>query len=111
VHVSGFKALPGVSVAHFSNTDKVQLSYLCGETGNRYQGWISTGYLKAEPAPVVGFTGCAIGDFIAVTVLQIDPGGGQEDTVMKNNLLSDIGYLDWAPKTIAELKRIVMKRG
>jgi hypothetical protein len=107
IYLSGFRALEGVTMTHFSNADGVQVNHLSGETGDRYQGWISTGYLQTEPAPAIGFSCRANGEFVAVTVLRIAARKAQDDSWVKDGLLSDIAQLDWAAEPLAALKRVV----
>lgn len=103
VYVSGFAALPGVTVRHFSNASGVRVSQHYGEKEGGYQGWISTGYLKAEPAPAVGCTGYTSGDFIAVTVLRI----GNGEKLSGDALMTDIARLDWDKSTVSMLEHLV----
>lgn len=107
VRLSGFRALDGVTIMHFSNAEESNVAYHCGETGERYQGWISTAYLQAEPAPVIGFSGKVAGEFVAATVLRITSPEEQDNSRVRDALLNDIALLDWSAGPRAALKRVI----
>ena len=107
--VSGFNSLEGLEMRHYS-TDGRSVAQICrGETGERYQGWISTSYLEAESAPVVGYTARQMGAYVAVTVLRIAmPQEPTDDSRVRNALLTEIAQLDWAEEPLAALRKACM---
>ncbi len=107
VFLSGFKALEGINLFHFSNVSQPSIHHMYGETDGRYQGWISTDYLQAEAAPVIGYAGYTTGDFVAATVLQVVATGQPYSRLVKDALLTDTSQLDWAEGPCAALKQII----
>lgn len=107
VRLNGFKNIDGASVNFICNADRYDIEQFSGVKGDRYQGWVSTGYLQAEPAPVVGFSSCLTGDFLAVTKFQIDGRSAPGRSISEENVLATIDRLTWSADVIEQLKRMV----
>lgn len=70
----GFQArvsekLPMLQVRQVHNADNMRIRLFEGVNGEALQGWVSTGYLRAEPAPVVGFQSRVKHNYVSVTTL------------------------------------------
>lgn len=64
-----------IEVVHLDNARDRKVAAACGAPAPNLQGWVSRGYLKAEPAPALGFAGRAPRDYVAATLLELVPGG------------------------------------
>jgi hypothetical protein len=63
-----------IEVVHLDNARDSKVEAACGARVPNLQGWVSRSYLKAEPAPALGFAGRAPRDYVAATLIELVPG-------------------------------------
>lgn len=75
--LEGLRKGAALEILHLDNARDRDVKSACGAQAPSLQGWISRGYLKAEPAPALGFTGRAQQDYVAATLIERVPAGGE----------------------------------